>query len=292
MAKVIETGQMPTLVMSHNKTLAAQLYHEFKDFSRTTPSNTSSATTTTTSRRPTSPRQDLYIEKDSIDQRGDRPAPAARPRPALASREDVIVVATVSCHLRPGLAAVSYLAMARRSCRRARRLDLDELQATLVDAAVRAQRRRAGARHLPGARRNTGDPGPPTWREGFRIETDFGDEVERLRRFNALTGEDPRGARRAIASFPPSTSSLREDEVERQRRPHPRGDGRAGRDASSPWASSWRPSASSSAPSTTSRCWRKSATARASRTTRATSRAASRATARPLLHRLLSRTTS
>ena len=53
MAKVIEQSHRPALVMAHNKTLAAQLYHEFKSSSPTTPSNTSSPTTTTTSRRPT-----------------------------------------------------------------------------------------------------------------------------------------------------------------------------------------------------------------------------------------------
>jgi excinuclease UvrABC helicase subunit UvrB len=52
MAKVIEEAQRPALVLAHNKTLAAQLYHEFKSFF---PSNTSSPTTTTTSRRPTFP---------------------------------------------------------------------------------------------------------------------------------------------------------------------------------------------------------------------------------------------
>lgn len=53
-ANVIAQVQRPTLVLAPNKTLAAQLYGEFKAFFRTIPSNTSSRTTTTTSRRPTS----------------------------------------------------------------------------------------------------------------------------------------------------------------------------------------------------------------------------------------------
>lgn len=57
MAKVIERIQRPTLVLAHNKTLAAQLCSEFREFSRTMPSNTLSPTTTITSRRPTSRRQ-------------------------------------------------------------------------------------------------------------------------------------------------------------------------------------------------------------------------------------------
>jgi superfamily II DNA or RNA helicase len=52
-AKLIESVNRPTLVMAHNKTLAAQLYQEFREFSRTTRSSTSSATTTISSRRPT-----------------------------------------------------------------------------------------------------------------------------------------------------------------------------------------------------------------------------------------------
>ncbi len=55
MAKVIERANRPALVLAHNKTLAAQLYHEFKASSRRTPSNTSSAIMTTISRKPTCP---------------------------------------------------------------------------------------------------------------------------------------------------------------------------------------------------------------------------------------------
>jgi excinuclease ABC subunit B len=61
----IEQVQRPTLVIAHNKTLAAQLCNEFREFFPTTRSSTSSPTTTTTSPRPTSRRPTLYIEKDS-----------------------------------------------------------------------------------------------------------------------------------------------------------------------------------------------------------------------------------
>ena len=56
MAKVIETCDRPALVLAHNKTLAAQLYHEFKSFFPSMRSNTSSAITTITSRKLTFPR--------------------------------------------------------------------------------------------------------------------------------------------------------------------------------------------------------------------------------------------
>ena len=63
MANVIEKLQRPTIVMAHNKTLAAQLYGEFKDFFPRTPLSTLSLTTITTSRRPTSRRPILISRK-------------------------------------------------------------------------------------------------------------------------------------------------------------------------------------------------------------------------------------
>ncbi len=56
MAKVIEAANRPSIVLAHNKTLAAQLFHEFKSFFRTMRSSISSATTITTSPRPMCPR--------------------------------------------------------------------------------------------------------------------------------------------------------------------------------------------------------------------------------------------
>ena len=64
-ANVISKLNRPTLVLSHNKTLAAQLYGEFKNFFRRMPSSTSSPTTTTTSRRPTFPRRIPILKKTS-----------------------------------------------------------------------------------------------------------------------------------------------------------------------------------------------------------------------------------
>ena len=91
-AKVIENVQKPTLVIAHNKTLAAQLYSEFKSSFPTTPSPISSAIMTLPARSPR-PRHDLYRERD--DQRRDRPAATAGDL-NLMSRRDVIIVASVS----------------------------------------------------------------------------------------------------------------------------------------------------------------------------------------------------
>ena len=62
MARIIEETQRPALILAHNKTLAAQLYSEFKSFFPRTRSSTSSPTTTTTSPRPTSPHRHLHRE--------------------------------------------------------------------------------------------------------------------------------------------------------------------------------------------------------------------------------------
>ena len=96
MAKVIEASNRPTLVLAHNKTLAAQLYHEFDASFRRTPSNISSATTTITSPRPTFPPRDIYIEKEAtINDEIDKLRLSATR--SLFERRDCLIVASVSC---------------------------------------------------------------------------------------------------------------------------------------------------------------------------------------------------
>ena len=95
-ASIIQQLQMPALIMAHNKTLAAQLYAEFREFFPKTRSNTLFRTTTTTSRRRMSRAHDLYIEKETeINEEIERLRLAATT--ALMSRKDVIIVASVSC---------------------------------------------------------------------------------------------------------------------------------------------------------------------------------------------------
>ena len=77
MANVIAQVQRPTLVLSHNKTLAAQLYAEFREFF---PNNAVSYFVSYYDYyQPEAyiPQRDIYIEKDAVDQRGDRPPAAA-----------------------------------------------------------------------------------------------------------------------------------------------------------------------------------------------------------------------
>src|SRR5207253_673441 len=96
MSKVIEATQRPTLVLAHNKTLAAQLYQEFKDFF---PNNAAEYFVSYYDYyQPEAyiPRTDLYIEKDAdINEEIDKLRHAATR--ALFERKDVIIVASVSC---------------------------------------------------------------------------------------------------------------------------------------------------------------------------------------------------
>ena len=96
MAKIIEAVQRPTLIISHNKTLSAQLYREFKTFF---PDNAVEYFVSYYDYyQPEAyvPARDLYIEKDaSINKEIDKLRLAATY--ALMERRDVIIVATVSC---------------------------------------------------------------------------------------------------------------------------------------------------------------------------------------------------
>ena len=184
MAKVIEELQMPTLVMSHNKTLAAQLYREFKDFF---PDNAVEYFVSYYDYyQPEAyvPSKDLFIEKDSsINEEIDRLRLAATT--SLASRKDVIVVATVSAIYGLG-SPVSYLEMAQE-IRRGQKLSLDELKRTLI--TLQYERNDAVLeRGTFRVRGETMEIWPAYMEEGYRIETDWG-EVSRLRRFKTLTGE-------------------------------------------------------------------------------------------------------
>ena len=96
MAKVIEDTQRPALVLAPNKTLAAQLYGEFRCSSPTTRSSTSSPTTTTTSGGLRPALRHLHREgRSSINEQIDRMRHSATR--ALLERDDVIIVASVSC---------------------------------------------------------------------------------------------------------------------------------------------------------------------------------------------------
>ncbi|MDR2808062.1 MAG: excinuclease ABC subunit B [Spirochaetaceae bacterium] len=183
MAKIIEAVQMPTLVISHNKTLAAQLFREFKSFF---PHNAVEYFVSYYDYyQPEAyvPSRDLYIEKDaSINEEIDRLRLSATR--SLMEREDVIIVATVSCIY--GLATPETYRSMTVNIRRGERLDVD----ALVRRFVELQYERNDAVLERGRFRRRGDTleiYPSYMEEAYRIDLDW-DEVIRLRRFNPISG--------------------------------------------------------------------------------------------------------
>ena len=152
MAKVIEAVQRPALILAPNKTLAAQLYSEIKQFF---PENAVEYFVSYYDYyQPEAyiPRTDTYIEKDSsVNEEIDRMRHSATR--AILERDDVIIVASVSCIY--GIGAVeTYSGTARHASRAARRSTACDLMQRALGAAIPAQRRQFRARRLPRARRH------------------------------------------------------------------------------------------------------------------------------------------
>ena len=184
MAKVMEKIQKPALVLTHNKTLAAQLYREFKDFF---PDNAVEYFVSYYDYyQPEAyvPGKDLYIEKDSsINEEIDRMRLAATA--ALLERRDVVVVATVSCIYGIGNPR-DYRSM-RLEVTVGQELDPQDIRRSLV----RLQYERNDALLERGHFRVRGDVmeiHPSYTLDAIRVEF-FGDRIERIRKINPLTGE-------------------------------------------------------------------------------------------------------
>jgi excinuclease ABC subunit B len=184
MAKIIEEVQKPTLIISHNKTLAAQLYREFKGFF---PNNAVEYFVSYYDYyQPEAyvPARDLYIEKDaSINDEIDRMRLSATF--SLMERRDVIVVSTVSCIYGLGLPE-SYRDM-RIHLEVGQTIDPDELKKKLVSL----QYERNDAVLERGRFRSRGDTleiYPAYLEEAYRIEFDW-EEIKRIRKFNPISGE-------------------------------------------------------------------------------------------------------
>ena len=184
MANVIQEVQRPTLVLSHNKTLAAQLYSEFKEFF---PQNAVSYFVSYYDYyQPEAyiPQRDIYIEKDaSINEQIDRMRLATTS--SLVSRQDVIVVASVSCIYGLG-SPEDYKAM-MVGLEVGQTVDRDEVLSRLVNI----QYERNDADPLRGKFRVRGDCVEvwPAYEEfAYRIEF-WGDEIERLSIIDPTSGE-------------------------------------------------------------------------------------------------------
>ncbi|HRH20834.1 MAG TPA: excinuclease ABC subunit UvrB [Brevundimonas sp.] len=185
MAKVIEATQRPALILAHNKTLAAQLYSEFKAFF---PDNAVEYFVSYYDYyQPEAyvPRTDTYIEKDSsINEQIDRMRHAATR--AILERDDVIVVASVSCIY--GIGSVeTYTAMTFK-LKVGERIDEAKLRADLVAL----QYKRNDQAFERGTFRKRGDTIEifPVHLEdrAWRISL-FGDEIESIAEFDPLTGK-------------------------------------------------------------------------------------------------------
>ena len=184
MANIIQRAQRPTLVMSHNKTLAAQLYSEFKEFF---PHNAVSYFVSYYDYyQPEAyiPQRDIYIEKDaSINQEIDRLRLAATS--ALVSRRDVIIVASVSCIY--GLGSPEDYRSMMVQLELGQTIDRDRMLSKLVDV----QYERNDISFERGKFRVRGDCVEiwPSYEEyALRVEF-WGDEVEQLSIINPTSGE-------------------------------------------------------------------------------------------------------
>ncbi|MGR3318652.1 MAG: excinuclease ABC subunit UvrB [Candidatus Anammoxibacter sp.] len=184
MANVIKALGRPTLVMSHNKTLAAQLYSEFKEFF---PDNAVGYFVSYYDYyQPEAyiPQRDIYIEKEAtINQEIDRLRLAATS--ALMSRRDVILVASVSCIY--GLGSPEEYMEMYISLKKGEEVDRTELLKKLVNI----QYDRSSLEFVRGSFKVVGDVIEiyPAYEEfAYRIEL-FGDEIERMSIINPVDGE-------------------------------------------------------------------------------------------------------
>ncbi len=184
MAKIIEKVQRPTLVLAHNKTLAAQLCAEFKEFF---PNNAVEYFVSYYDYyQPEAyiPHTDTFIEKDSsINEEIDRLRLSATA--SLLERRDVIVVSSVSCIY--GLGEPEGFASMMVSLRVGATMERDELLKKLV--AIRYERNDiAFDRNVFRVRGDTVEVWPAYWKDtAIRIEF-FGDEIDRISEINVVTG--------------------------------------------------------------------------------------------------------
>ncbi len=184
MAKIIERTQRPTLVLAHNKTLAAQLCAEFKEFF---PNNAVEYFVSYYDYyQPEAyiPHTDTFIEKDSsVNEEIDRLRLSATA--SLLERRDVIVVSSVSCIY--GLGEPEDFAKMMVSLRVGAQIERDELLKKLV--AIRYERNDiAFERNMFRVRGDTVEVWPAYWKDtAIRVEF-FGDEIDRISEINVVTG--------------------------------------------------------------------------------------------------------
>ncbi|MCP3028139.1 excinuclease ABC subunit UvrB [Halobacillus sp. A5] len=210
MSNVIEQVNKPTLIIAHNKTLAGQLYSEFKEFF---PNNAVEYFVSFYDYyQPEAyvPQTDTFIEKDSnINDEIDKLRHSATT--SLFERNDVIIVASVSCIY--GLGSPEEYSSQVLSLRPGMEKDRDELLRSLVDI----QYARNDIDFQRGTFRVRGDSVEiivaSREEQAIRVEF-FGDEIDRIREIDVLTGEIV-GEREHVAIFPASHFVTREAKLKR-----------------------------------------------------------------------------
>ena len=210
MANVIQRIQKPTLIIAHNKTLAAQLYSEFKEYF---PENAVEYFVSYYDYyQPEAyvPSTDTYIEKDSsINDEIDKLRHSATA--ALSEREDVIIVASVSCIYGLG-SPIDYKEMVI-SLRPGMIKDRDEVIHKLIDI----QYDRNDMDFKRGTFRVRGDVLEifPAISEDYAIRAEFfGDEIDRITEFDALTGS-AKAKLEHVAIFPASHYVVAPEKMEK-----------------------------------------------------------------------------
>ncbi|PRO65605.1 excinuclease ABC subunit UvrB [Alkalicoccus urumqiensis] len=210
MSNVIQQVKKPTLIIAHNKTLAGQLYSEFKEFF---PNNRVEYFVSYYDYyQPEAyiPQSDTFIEKDaSINDEIDKLRHSATS--ALFEREDVIIVASVSCIY--GLGSPEEYRDLVVSLRRGMERERNSLLRQLVDV----QYERNDVNFTRGTFRVRGDVVEifPASRDEHCLRVEFfGDEIDRITEVHALTGE-VLGEREHAAVFPASHFVTREEKLRR-----------------------------------------------------------------------------
>ena len=209
MAATMQAVQRPSLVIAHNKTLAAQLCNEFRTYF---PSNSVEYFVSYYDYyQPEAyvPSKDLYIEKDSaINQEIDRLRHAATA--GLFARRDVIIVASVSCIF--GLGSPEVYDENLQTLNKGEMIDRDRLLRKLVSIQY-TRNDTALSRGTFRVRGETLEIFPAFAETAYRIVL-FGDEVEHLQHFDPVTGELIEDDMEHVAIWPASHYNVREGMIE------------------------------------------------------------------------------
>ncbi len=185
MAKVIEATQRPAVVLAHNKTLAAQLYSEFKNFFPDNAVEYFVSYYDYYMPEAYIPRTDTFIEKESsVNEQIDRMRHSATR--ALLERDDVIIVASVSCIY--GIGSVETYTSMTFDLKKGQRIDRNQILADLV--AIQYKRNdTAFQRGTFRVRGDTVEIFPAHYEDrAWRVSL-FGDEIEEITEFDPLTGQ-------------------------------------------------------------------------------------------------------